>query len=157
MAIYCLSRIFAGQSFMPSDAKNSQDKPFSLTTILQVLYHKDNLKFVNEWIKKDAASVNLTHLHLKALSPRVNWICYQLGDPRCTCPDLPNLFQSQSHQESYYPVQAPPSPAYTPAPAHLSDFEELELNISNELTKPDTDSDSDTASDTSDTSDTSDN
>ena len=82
-----------------TEEKQANCKPFSLTTALQAIFHQDNLKSVNEWLKKVHPSSDpnsppsLSNRHLKALSRSTQWICNQIGgDPRCKCPDLPNPF-----------------------------------------------------------------
>ena len=155
MALYCLRGIFRD---MDTATLRTPEKkgPFSLTTLLQILFHQDHLKYVNEWLAKVHPSSSptsppiLSHTHMKALSPSTNWICNQIGgDQRCKCPDLPNPFSSISLTANYKPENstsststAVHSPTSTPTPSTHSphspfEMETLILNVSNDLTKED--------------------
>ena len=98
LAMFCFKAMFRNLA-SSYEEKQANCKPFSLTTALQAIFHQDNLKSVNEWLKKVHPSSDpnsppsLSNRHLKALSRSTQWICNQIGgDPRCKCPDLPNPF-----------------------------------------------------------------
>ena len=51
MALYCFRGIYQDQATIPHKTQE-KNQPFSLTTALQILFHQDNLKYVNEWLAK---------------------------------------------------------------------------------------------------------
>ena len=88
-AIFVLRKAYACTGYQTFS--QSLPRPFSLTTLLAVIYHPDNLGHVNEWLLNINTSeevIQLDHSHLKALSPPVTWICHQLDAEGCQCPSV---------------------------------------------------------------------
>ena len=138
-AIFILRKLFSSTT-LPSSQK-ALSRPFSLPTLLALIYHPDNLVLVNDWLQStdhSGEAVQLDQRHIKALTPPVSWTCHQLDASGCQCTTvrlIDGTSDLPSASDGTEPMEEP----------EVSD-DELEIHATDnlmEFSSSDSDSDSD--------------